>query len=244
MIGGFKRLVKAILGKRGMFLLDRLLVRWYFIRAHGIRFYRMSSFKWVDGFLLDDEAMELYRLASAVPDEDSVVVEIGSWMGKSTVVLGNALLAKRRATLTCIDPFDASGDPRSTGRYQSDAKRLKSSLREVFERNIRRAGVRRIIEVCQGYSNKVAEGWTKPVDMLFIDGNHAYDAVRDDFFTWSRFIKPGGVVAFHDAYFEPAPGMGDYHAGPGQVIKEYVLTGSTWQPVCHIGSLFVVRKSL
>ncbi len=243
MIESLKNLVKALLGKRGLFLLDRLLVRGHFVRRYGVRFYRMSRFKWVEGFLLDEEAVQLYRLAVAVPDKDSVVVEIGSWLGKSTIVLGNALVGKTGATLACIDPFDASGDQRSAGRYQSDAKRLNSSIREAFEKNLNRAGVRRVVEIFQGYSSQVAERWAKPVDMLFIDGNHAFEAVRDDFLMWSRFVKAGGIVAFHDTYFEPVEGAESYHAGPGLVIKQYALPDPTWQRVCHIGSLFVLRKS-
>jgi hypothetical protein len=48
-------------------------------------------------------------------------------------------------------------------------------------------------------SEVVCEGWTRPVGLLWIDGDHTLDGVRRDFESWERFLQPGGVVAFHDA---------------------------------------------
>ena len=40
--------------------------------------------------------------------------------------------------------------------------------------------------------------WKKPLDFMFIDGNHTYEFVKSDFERFSPFIKKGGIVAFHD----------------------------------------------
>jgi predicted O-methyltransferase YrrM len=37
-----------------------------------------------------------------------------------------------------------------------------------------------------------------PVDFLFLDGDHSYEGVRDDFEAYSPLVRPGGLVAFHD----------------------------------------------
>ena len=84
-----------------------------FIRKFGAPFFRMSRFKRIDGFLLDEEAVQLFQLASSLDNGQATVVEIGSWLGKSSVVIGTALLRKPGGRLYCVDPFDGSGDARS-----------------------------------------------------------------------------------------------------------------------------------
>lgn len=239
--GMVKQLVRDVLPEGQGQALLRLKMRWDFCRRHGSRYRRMSLFKLIEGFLLDEEAIALYDLAAALPDA-AVVVEIGSWVGKSSVVLGSALVRKNGARLYCVDPFDASGDPRSEARYHIEAERLGKSLREAFEDSIRRAGVARVVEVMAAYSHEVVADWRRPIDMLFIDGNHAFEAVRRDFTDWSPFVRPGGLLAFHDTYLSPPAGPGEYHAGPGEVVKQFMLLDPVWIHVCHVHSLFVARK--
>ena len=38
----------------------------------------------------------------------------------------------------------------------------------------------------------------EPVDFLFIDGDHSYNGVKQDFDNYRQFMRPGGIVAFHD----------------------------------------------
>lgn len=38
----------------------------------------------------------------------------------------------------------------------------------------------------------------RPVDFLFIDGDHSYKGVRTDFELYSPLVRPGGIVAMHD----------------------------------------------
>jgi predicted O-methyltransferase YrrM len=39
---------------------------------------------------------------------------------------------------------------------------------------------------------------SEPVDFLFIDGDHSYSGVKQDFDNYRQFMRPGGIVAFHD----------------------------------------------
>jgi len=54
------------------------------------------------------------------------------------------------------------------------------------------------ITFVKGYFDDVAKIWDKPIDILHIDGLHTYDAVKNDFETWSKFLKKDGIVLFHD----------------------------------------------
>lgn len=46
----------------------------------------------------------------------------------------------------------------------------------------------------------------KKIDFLFIDGDHSYDGVKDDFSMYSGFVKQGGIIAFHDILLEDTVG--------------------------------------
>lgn len=37
-----------------------------------------------------------------------------------------------------------------------------------------------------------------PVDLLFIDGDHSYEGVKADYENYRSFVRPGGLIAFHD----------------------------------------------
>lgn len=50
----------------------------------------------------------------------------------------------------------------------------------------------------KGYFSDVLKTWDKKIDILHIDGMHTYDAVKEDYETWSKWVDPFGVVLFHD----------------------------------------------
>lgn len=52
----------------------------------------------------------------------------------------------------------------------------------------------------------------KPVDFLFIDGDHTETGVEADFNDYVEFVRPGGIVAFHDIVeAQPRPTNQVYH---------------------------------
>jgi len=56
----------------------------------------------------------------------------------------------------------------------------------------------RNVNFIQGYFDEVARTWTRRIDILHIDGNHAYEAVKNDYLIWKKFVNPTGVILFHD----------------------------------------------
>jgi predicted O-methyltransferase YrrM len=48
----------------------------------------------------------------------------------------------------------------------------------------------------------------RPLDMLFIDGDHAYDGVRRDYELYAPLVRPGGLIAFHDIVEGPESSVG------------------------------------
>ncbi len=54
------------------------------------------------------------------------------------------------------------------------------------------------ITFVRGDFNEIAKVWTKPIDILHIDGLHTYDAVKNDYEKWSKFCTDDSVILFHD----------------------------------------------
>ena len=58
------------------------------------------------------------------------------------------------------------------------------------------------ITFIKGYFDEIAKVWDKPIDILHIDGFHSYEAVKNDYETWSKFLNDDGVILFHDTIVE------------------------------------------
>ncbi len=139
----------------------------------------------IPGWLTEDQGRLLWEQAGAVR-EGGTVLEIGSHQGRSTVVLGEAMRS-RRGTVFAVDPF-VSG--RLFGGHSTLAK---------FESNVAGAGLGEVVELIQEYSTEARPGWTRPIDLLYIDGKHDYWTLSDDL-RWSVHLPSGAPILIHDCY--------------------------------------------
>lgn len=67
----------------------------------------------------------------------------------------------------------------------------------------------------------------RKVDFLFIDGDHTATGVAQDYNDYKEFVRPGGIIAFHDILeSQPYPDNQVYHfwkqVKPGAVTEEFV----------------------
>jgi predicted O-methyltransferase YrrM len=181
----------------------------------------------IGGFLSSAEGTLLFRLANRLP-AGAVVVEIGSWKGKSTWCLARGL---RSGRLHAIDPFDASGEPGSKEVYAEN--RAERPLREQFDANL--APLADKITVHQGFSQQFVE--TFPViDLLLIDGDHSREGAEFDFTHYAPKLRPGGWVAFHDYY----PHRPDF--GVTWVIENLVQRDPRFREFARADSLWVAQR--
>lgn len=147
----------------------------------------------VGGWLHTDEAAELYAsVMSITPDRDPVlVVEIGSWLGRSTIALGLAAKKRGKTKVVAVDPH--------LGQLRATAGEDEPTY-GVFRRNIAAAGVDDVVEPMRTTSHEARpEILDNSVDLLFIDGLHDYENVRRDFNDWRSALAEGAIVAFNDA---------------------------------------------
>lgn len=133
---------------------------------------------------------ELAWLAQQAKRFDSVV-EIGAWMGRSTMVL----LSNCRGTLITIDNWDVE-----LMRPYGDARKA----RNVFYRNVENHPNHENLWILEVDSRKAASIVTQQVDMVFIDANHNYSPVLLDILTW--LPKTRHLICGHD-YSDVWPGV-------------------------------------
>ncbi|MCK5940588.1 MAG: class I SAM-dependent methyltransferase [Planctomycetes bacterium] len=202
----------------------------------GLRYSCILPYASIDGWLTVDEAITLFELARDLPGEAPRAVEIGCWQGKSTVCIANGLRGKPGAQLTCIDPFDASGDAESHDAYEGRAAGVGGPLRQAFEHNLEDAGVRDLIDVRQGFSHDLTDAVDASIDLLFLDGDHSYEAILRDFEDWAPKLKPGGVLAMHDV-------VHPVHEGPSKVVQQRIANDPQWLDQRYVDSMFVARRA-
>lgn len=229
-----KKFMTSILGSSFYFKLRWLLL-------YGRKYSAISGYWDIDGWLPECEAMALYDAAIKLTDNQPVAVEIGSWQGKSSVIIAKGIKNKNNPLLYCIDPFDASSDAQGAEDLRQRANKLEVTLKEIFLKNITKCNVRQYIKVLEGKSQDFVNDWQEKIDFLFIDGDHSYEAILGDFLSWSKFIKSGGYIALHDVMTDSA-GRKVYYEGPYKVVKDYILNSDDWLEKNLTSTLFIARK--
>ena len=173
------------------------------------------------GFLTEREARFL-ALAAACSPAQGVILEIGSFKGKSTV--GLASIAQRYGL-----PPVVAVDPHSAPAVTDFGHGLQQSSWDDFRSSLRTAGVEDAVEVHRGFSRDLARGWDRPIRFLWIDGDHTYRGAKEDIDLFRRHLADGAIVALHDVLhtFE----------GPVRVFVEELLASDQFGPAGLCGSI-------
>lgn len=152
----------------------------------------------IPSWLGSNESLVLAEACHDLP-ANATIVEIGSFLGKSAVVLAGARKMRGSGIVHCVDPFDASGDAFSIPFYQAIADSHRLPLRQRFESHLARAGLSDWVHVHQGTAASIAVGWTEPIDMLFLDGDQSPEGANLTYESWAPFLKVGGIIALHNS---------------------------------------------
>lgn len=143
-----------------------------------------------EGWLTEKEGEFLYDTAKKCMGK-GVILEIGSWKGRSTVCLALGSKTGKGVKIYSIDPHIG-------GIEQKMFLDNKSSFEE-FKRNMKKAEVEDIIKSIVKTSKEAVDDWNRPVEFLWIDGDHSYDGAKLDFDFYSPFVVEDGIIAFHDS---------------------------------------------
>lgn len=168
----------------------------------------MSIIRECKGFLDEAEGERLHGLAREAASLGPVL-EIGSYCGKSSVYLA-AGARDGGSVLVCVDHHRGSEEHQPGEGYHDPALydpvvgRMDSL--PALRRTLYRAGLEPHALLLVADSPTAARWWATPLSMVFIDGGHSHAAAHADYESWAPKLLPGGILAVHDLFDDPAEG--------------------------------------
>lgn len=174
--------------------------------------------KAIEGHLTDKEMHFLFAVG-ALRTSPGDILEIGSYKGRSTVLLSKAAELALDTTVYAVDPLTlpSETDPQDSNAY---------SKNEFYD-NIKKYDAN--IVFYEKFSFEIIDQWDKPLRFLWIDGDHTYRGVQIDYLGFAKHLVPGGIIAFHDVLNGPT--------GPLQVFTNEVLQNKEFGACGVVGSI-------
>jgi predicted O-methyltransferase YrrM len=172
--------------------------------------------------------------------EPPTFVEIGAWCGKSTVYLGAAAEATGSVLLSVDHHRGSEENQPGWQHHEPDlvdpgADRIDTLLH--WRHTITQTGLEGSVVGVVGDSATVAARWDRPLSFCFIDGGHGDEPAWADFRGWSPRVAPGGWLAIHDVFPDPA------HGGrPPYDLYRAALESGEYVDDGACGSLRVLRR--
>lgn len=195
------------------------------------------------GFMPPDEGDALAAAAvSAARSRPGLPwVEVGSYCGRSTVWLGAA--ARQMGTVVFAVDHHRGSEENQAGWEWHDTSLVDPELGVMdtlprFRRTIFDAGLDDVVIAVVGSSPTVARWWGQSLAFCFIDGGHGEEPARADFEGWAPHVAPGGVLAIHDVFPDPADGG----RPPYEQIFLPALASGRFRLESATGSLRVLRR--
>lgn len=153
----------------------------------------------VDGWKAFSATRRVYdQMLAAMPsDRPSTIVELGTWVGRSTAYLGVEIVnSGKPVTLVAVDHFLGSAEIEHTARsgavLESEAT-FRRNLAPVAEA----LGPRFLLVVeDSALAAELFEDAT--IDAVWIDASHGYDFVKADIAAWWPKVRPGGLLGGDD----------------------------------------------
>lgn len=195
------------------------------------------------GFMPADEGDALWdaavSAAAAVPD--APFLEVGSYCGRSTVWLGDAAERSGRV-LFALDHHRGSEENQKGWEHHDrdvvDPRTGRMDTLPFFRAAIHDADLEATVIAVVGRSPLVAAHWATPLAFVFIDGGHGHEPARQDYLGWSPHVAPGGTLAIHDVFPDPADGG----RPPYEEIYLPAIESGAFEEISATGSLRILRR--
>lgn len=173
-----------------------------------------------------EEARLLFRYARRAAERDEQVVEVGTFRGRSAV-----LLARSGAKLACVDPW--------APWVNHQGRMCQGATVDQFRSELQKRVLLHRVQVIRATSAEAAARWDGgPIGLMFIDGVHTADGTRTDWHAWAPHLLPGAVIAWHDYTLHGEPG----HENSGvHLTVDWLVVGGNVEIIDRAGSLVVTR---
>jgi predicted O-methyltransferase YrrM len=181
----------------------------------------------IEGWLTEAQARRLWDAAARVRP-GGLIVEIGSFRGRSATVMASAL--PDGAQLVAIDPH--AGSDRGPQEIEAEASRGEAD-NEAFRANLSAAGVADRVEHVRLMSSEALASVDGPIDVLYVDGAHRFGPARDDLVQWGARVRDGGTMLVHDSFSS---------IGVTLATLASITFGSRWRYVGRTASLAEYRR--
>jgi MMP 1-O-methyltransferase len=192
------------------------------------------------GFMPEPEGLALFDAAASY-SRRGPVLEIGSYCGKSTLYLAAAASAAGQLVVT-VDHHRGSEEHQPGWEYHDpqlvDAGTGRLDTLPRLRATLAAAGLEDHVVIVVGRSADVARLWRTPLGMAFIDGGHTEQAAVTDYQGWAPWVTPGGVLAIHDVFPDPADG-----GRPPYLIYQRALKSGAFTEVRAEGSLRLLERT-
>jgi predicted O-methyltransferase YrrM len=220
----------------------------------------------IPGWSPADQLLALFTLVYSTAGLPGDVIEVGSWCGRSSVVLGLAATLSDRARVYCIDLFPGKEDwhVNPDGTYSIEVKvgsdtfsacveqtvwaeaferdiapiyKVHESTLELFSAAIANNDLGDIVVPHKGTSTTFRHSAPNSLrcKLAFIDGDHGYEAVRNDIQNVEDLLLPGGWICLDDAF--------TVNRGIDRAISELIIDSGNYECCCQLTrKLFVAKK--
>ncbi|MGP3685653.1 class I SAM-dependent methyltransferase [Streptomyces sp. IBSNAI002] len=169
----------------------------------------LAAFEAAKGFMPVREGLALYEAAVAAGALGLPLLEVGTYCGRSTILLADAAREAGVPAIT-VDHHRGSEEQQPGWEYHDptvvDPEVGLMDTLPTFRRTLHRAGLEDHVIAIVGRSPQVAAAWGGPLGFVFIDGGHTDEHATGDYEGWSPHLAVGGTLVIHDVFPDPADG--------------------------------------
>ena len=192
------------------------------------------------GFMPPPEGLALFDAAAHYAHRGPVL-EVGSYCGKSTIYLAAAARAAGQLVVT-VDHHRGSEEHQPGWEYHDpslvDPATGRLDTLPRLRATLAAANLEDHVVVVVGRSADVARLWATPLGLVFIDGGHTEMAAVTDYEGWAPWVAPGGALAIHDVFPDPADGGQAPH-----LIYRRALSSGAFTEIRAEGSLRLLERT-
>ncbi|WP_326735916.1 class I SAM-dependent methyltransferase [Streptomyces sp. NBC_01022] len=201
----------------------------------------LAAFQAAKGFMPVVEGLALYTAAAEAAALGLPLLEVGTYCGRSTILLADAARAAGVTALT-VDHHRGSEEQQPGWEYHDptvvDPEVGRMDTLPTFRRTLHAAGLEEHVVALVGRSPQVAAVWGGRLGLVFIDGGHTDEHANGDYEGWAPHVAEGGLLVIHDVFPDPAHGG----QAPYRVYLRALASGA-FTEISVTDSLRVLRRT-